>query len=360
MSERLKNILFYAFVMFFVNIALVDAQNDVIIHQTVDTAKVGIAIPIDVTVPEGIDSFQINVYEANVISDYYLVKINGSDVLSQGNSQLSKLNIDSIVNDRFNSSDVDFEISDFGKWKGRNNIVYTNGKGGKNRIKLIFWETGNFYILPSVFHQSDMLLPKSLHDFEPVFVPEVKRDTSMQSHDGLIDNYDIIREKVSWKDYLNWIIGIALLILIVLLLLYINKKRKKRDPNWVELKEKVVVRPAHEIALEKLKNLKQSKIWEDSTNIKAYQSKLTHILREYLENRYHVKALENTTGEILDSLSESSILEEDKKTIKNILQIADLVKFAKAKVDENIHERFLDETIDFVVRTQEKKELKDD
>ena len=109
--------------------------------------------------------------------------------------------------------------------------------------------------------------------------------------------------------------------------------------------------PAHIIALKKLSKLKAEKIWREG-KVKEFQSQLTYILREYLENRYKIQALEQTTGEIVHSLQKIKLDNKDIDTIKNILQIADMVKFAKAKPEEDINERFLNETIDFVERTK--------
>ena len=44
--------------------------------------------------------------------------------------------------------------------------------------------------------------------------------------------------------------------------------------------------------------------------------------------------------------------------LKNILQIADLVKFAKADPPDEIHEEFLNTAEDFVKNTKETEEIK--
>jgi hypothetical protein len=41
-----------------------------------------------------------------------------------------------------------------------------------------------------------------------------------------------------------------------------------------------------------------------------------------------------------------------KDNLKEILQVADLVKFAKATPDENIHQIFMDKAVDFVINTK--------
>ncbi len=57
--------------------------------------------------------------------------------------------------------------------------------------------------------------------------------------------------------------------------------------------------PAHVIALRDLERLMSEKLWEKG-EIKAYYTRLTEILRQYLENRFSVYSLEMTTDETLD------------------------------------------------------------
>jgi len=142
-----------------------------------------------------------------------------------------------------------------------------------------------------------------------------------------------------------------------MLLIRFAGKRKKRATQ-----EKVIIeiaRPAHEIAQEKLDTLKEKALWQQG-QIKEYQSELTHIIREYLENRFEIRALESTTDEIARDLKDKGLDDGDKKKLSDILQIADLVKFAKAKPDVNIHDEFFNDAVDFVLRTKEIKQEKNE
>jgi len=88
-------------------------------------------------------------------------------------------------------------------------------------------------------------------------------------------------------------------------------------------------RPAHEIALKALQKLYASDLLEKQ-EYKLFFSELSDILRTYLEGRYFISALEETTYEIIRDLKEH--LDDDKKKIlSDILQLSDLVKFAKFK-----------------------------
>ncbi|MEL6122304.1 MAG: hypothetical protein AAFR14_01180, partial [Bacteroidota bacterium] len=64
-----------------------------------------------------------------------------------------------------------------------------------------------------------------------------------------------------------------------------------------------------------------------------------------------VQALESTTDEIVLAV-QTEIESTDVISLKRILQVADLVKFARATPEENIHESFMNEAVDFVQRTK--------
>ena len=104
--------------------------------------------------------------------------------------------------------------------------------------------------------------------------------------------------------------------------------------------------------------LKAEKLWQQG-QVKTYQSRLTHIIREYLENRYNIPALESTTDEILHYLKKVDFDNQWKDKLQNILQIADLVKFAKAKPPVDFHDQVLKEAEDFVIATKVQPVLED-
>jgi len=77
-------------------------------------------------------------------------------------------------------------------------------------------------------------------------------------------------------------------------------------------------------------------LWQNN-KIKEYYSELTEIVRGYIERELKVPALENTTDEVLAMIKDfknADSIETSKETIKklkDLLQEADLVKFAKSK-----------------------------
>ena len=133
---------------------------------------------------------------------------------------------------------------------------------------------------------------------------------------------------LTFREILPWIaVGIVGLMLIALMVVLIRRfRQRQQDPEGFSLKP---LEPAHVIAFRELDKLKVEKVWEQG-KIKQYYTRLTQIARHYIERQYGIPAMENTTEEILHSFRKSStedtLLDE---MLKELLELADLVKFAK-------------------------------
>jgi len=109
--------------------------------------------------------------------------------------------------------------------------------------------------------------------------------------------------------------------------------------------------PAYVVALDALKALEGKQLWQQSQT-KEYYSELTHILREYLEGRFDVQALEMTTRQITTQLGKRNDFDKVRaKELGNLLQLSDLVKFAKARPAEELHTEGLERVRSFVRET---------
>ncbi len=135
--------------------------------------------------------------------------------------------------------------------------------------------------------------------------------------------------------YQKWLTLFFLLqALIALAIIYLQRTKKPLSRIFVREKPK---EPAHIVALRELDKIKKEKIWQ-AGQIKTFYSQLTDALRRYLEERYHFQAMEQTSGEILNSIKRVEL--PDKKLydkLHRILDTADLAKFAKYEPlpDEN-------------------------
>lgn len=216
----------------------------------------------------------------------------------------------------------------------------------KKDLILQVWDSGYYWIpeIPFVIKQNGVSNIYKTNRI-PINVASVILQDSIQ----LADIKDIIREKANWEDYLFLIVAFLMICLAVLTYYLWQKRQAQKTASPIpEIKL-----PAHEIALNALNSLKGEKLWQQG-EIKKYQSRLTYIIREYLENRYQIPALESTTDEILRSLKKVDFDSSWKDKLQNILQVADLVKFAKAKPPADFHDRVWQEAEDFVIATKVK------
>jgi hypothetical protein len=120
---------------------------------------------------------------------------------------------------------------------------------------------------------------------------------------------------------------VILAAVLVAAVVYLVMRRRKR----VELEsesEPVDTRPPWEIAASELKKLRESDLIENG-QFKVYYFTLTDIIKAYLEPRYGIDALERTTYELRSELKRISLDEQHYGLLFDLLDSADLVKFAK-------------------------------
>jgi hypothetical protein len=138
-----------------------------------------------------------------------------------------------------------------------------------------------------------------------------------------------------WTDYLwiVWIVlGVAVLLALIGLIIYLVLKKKKKGYFFTPPQ----VLPPHVRAIRSLDELKAKKIWQQGRE-KEFYTDLTDILRVYIQERYDIKAMEMTSGEILNEMRKRSESDSVYENLKQVLSASDLVKFAKYKPypDEN-------------------------
>ncbi len=132
------------------------------------------------------------------------------------------------------------------------------------------------------------------------------------------------------KEVIPYILGVILIGAIIFLVLYSIKRKKKNQPIFARPQKPK--EPAHIIALRELNRIKNEKLWQKDKT-KQYYSEITDALREYIEDRFEISAMEKTTDEILQSFRYRKDLlgEKSFNNLSQILSLADLVKFAKYK-----------------------------
>ncbi|MBK7887937.1 MAG: hypothetical protein IPJ86_11785 [Bacteroidetes bacterium] len=146
-----------------------------------------------------------------------------------------------------------------------------------------------------------------------------------------------------------WILLIyhGVLLLMALVVWWIRKKNKKEVPQEILQSEKA---PAHILALEALSALEEERIWQQGKH-KAYYTRLTDILRVYIEDRWGVGALELTTDEIVNNSFVMTLEKQHAEELERVLRLSDLVKFAKLLPGAGENENAMQLSIKFVAET---------
>ena len=154
----------------------------------------------------------------------------------------------------------------------------------------------------------------------------------------------------------GWILTIiaAVLLLLIVAFVYFVFIRKKKFP-FLQTQKKL---PPFDRAIQDLKELQNSKYLIQSQH-KEYYTRLTDIVKAYLEEEVHILAKESTTDELLakiNLLQEKGKLNLNQETITNlkrVLQTADLVKFAKNKPSDDNAEYDRETIENVVIKTKE-------
>jgi len=145
------------------------------------------------------------------------------------------------------------------------------------------------------------------------------------------------------------------LLLYALVLLFIWLYLKKKFPRLKgEAATPDILLPAHVVAIMELDRLKSEKIWKFGKN-KKYYTELTGIVRKYIERRFQFNALEMTTDEILTLFKRDKSTQSVYQNLSQILQLADLVKFAKIEPLESENELSIINAYLFVNQTKQEE-----
>lgn len=181
---------------------------------------------------------------------------------------------------------------------------------------------------------------------------------------AITDIKDIEKAPIWWWGIIRWVLLlIGAFLLIDLAFWFWRWWEKNHQPEAAPVNPDLL-RPADEVALEKLDEIKAQKIWKDG-KVKEYQTELTDVVREYIGRRFEVHSTEKTSDETLRELKPILLdvqsnnvrctKEEGKELyerLKKMLQLADLVKFAKWHTTPDENEQGLLTAYDFVNETK--------
>ena len=185
-------------------------------------------------------------------------------------------------------------------------------------------------------------------------VLEIEVDTT--NVDKFFGPKDVQDNPFSWQEWsvIFWLSLIMLSMISITYYLYL----RLRDNKPIVAKIRIIKRLLpHQKAMKEIEAIKADKMVM-SENKKEYYTKLTDTLRKYIEERYGFRAMEMTSSEIIDRLTEtqdSQALDE----LRLLFTTADLVKFAKYSTLINENDMNLVNAIEFINKTKVENQVEE-
>lgn len=227
---------------------------------------------------------------------------------------------------------------------------HANGEQSvRMHYSLIALDSGEFALSPRALFKHGAVFDTLYADPAFIHISLAPADSS----GNIRDIKPIYTIPVTLDEVLPWVALLLLLSALVWLIVRIVKKTRHREPLFGKAQP---ILPPHLEALRQLDQLRQEKLWQEGQT-KAYYTRLTDIVRVYLDNRFGLSSREQVTREILASLRatgfENNLLIN---RLEYIFSIADMVKFAKATPLADENETALLNAYYFVNNTQPQRE----
>ncbi|MFW5820717.1 MAG: hypothetical protein ACOCWA_05465 [Bacteroidota bacterium] len=209
------------------------------------------------------------------------------------------------------------------------------------------YEINSIPVLVNDFSELDTLFTQS-HELN-FYMPEVDTAAAIKDIKEPISTPFRLSELLPYMPFF----GGGLVLVAVLLLIYFMFFRKKKEADVAKS-----TLPPHLKALESLDRIKREKIWQKG-EVKDYYSQLSDTIRIYIEERFEIPAMESVTWEILKDFRKYSWDDESlMQQLESLLQLSDLVKFAKEDPSPTENETHLNNAYIFIEKTkQESSEM---
>lgn len=187
---------------------------------------------------------------------------------------------------------------------------------------------------------------------------KVKADDKIDGFSDIAQPFEIIPnpeelEEDTSSAWIWWLVGAAVLLLAIIIYLYI---RFRRTGTLSPFAKPV---PIYQQALKKLDKLEKQNL-PAKGKTKEYYTRISDILRKYLNKQFGIKTLEKTTAEILHSVDNSEQVAAYGDTLKSVLETSDFVKFAKVTPSEVENSRCMQESRRFIIASHPHEEVKNE
>lgn len=156
----------------------------------------------------------------------------------------------------------------------------------------------------------------------------------------------ILRQPYTFWEIFRWVL-LGLVLIAVAVAAYFAIKRIKAHKPLIHIPQAPPL-PADTKALQALEALRVRQLWQQG-KVKEYHTELTDILRNYLEEAYHIQSTEMTSDQTLEAVEASAANVADSlPLLRQVLQTADMVKFAKSEPLPHEHDRSMSNAVNFV------------
>lgn len=191
-------------------------------------------------------------------------------------------------------------------------------------------------ILDTIFSKDSMLL----------YVNTFQIDTTKHT---LTDITPPLEAPLQFEEIKSYVFGGILALILLTIVIYLLVKYFKKKAATVA---QIPLLPPHIEAMNELEKIYPLKLWKEGKH-KIYYTKLSDIIRIYIERRYDISAMELTTDEIFSMLKNIDVSKESQTSLREFLMLSDLVKFAKLEPTEDENETSFKQAYDFVMDTKQ-------
>lgn len=241
--------------------------------------------------------------------------------------------------------DADFSAFDLINANPLDTIVNADQRTYHKKLIISIYEAGTHYF-PQVSIPyripNDTTVYTITSDSFPIAIDSIAVDTTL----AIKPITDVMTAKESNWFWLRLIIIIHLILIFGFVIWYFFIRKDKK----LIYKKAEPVLPLYDRTILALRDLESRKLWQQD-QLKEYYSALTDILRNYLEERFNMHAMESTTDEIISQISRHPETRAMVNEIQFVGELADMAKFARSKPlpDENIRamqlvEQFVEHT----------------
>lgn len=221
----------------------------------------------------------------------------------------------------------------------KNNRIQIN-----NEVLITSFDSGLYYLPPFKYViDNDTFETQSLS----LKVVPVPVDTTHAEYD--IKTVDA-PPFVLWDYVPVWVIYLLIALALIAAGIYAYWRWGRKEKGG-EAAEEVQTIPPYERAIQALHELKDSKLWQQGQE-KAYYTTLTEILRVYIDQRFHINAMEMTSTQIIETLRRNEETKAVNQQLRSILEMADFVKFAKMRPLPDDNEQVMRYAETFVEETK--------